>query len=99
MRSIGERSLRKRRLGFEVSHPFRDETAKWMGHGAVVVSSRYEKQQQKQPQVLQLRSGRQVCNLGFEVSHPFRDETAKWMGHGAFGVSCRCEEHKSQQPP
>src|SRR5258708_33208095 len=69
-----------------------------MGHGAVVVSSRCEQQQQKQPQVLRLRSGRQVCNLGFEVSHPFRDETAKWMGHGAELVSSRCKKQHSKNP-
>src|SRR5258708_28678048 len=66
----GSASQKATTVGFEVSHPFRDETAKWMGHGAVVVG-RLRKRQRR---------------LGFEVSHPFRDETTKWMGHGAGAV-------------
>ncbi len=67
-------------LAFDLSHPFRHETAKW-GTGAVARHS------VPRPCTFFLAQGREAsapfpAALAFDLSRPFRHETAKW-GTGA----------------
>jgi len=78
-----------RGLKFVVSHPFRDEAAKWMGHGRVWIDSEV-----LHPLVpVTALCGLVRWGLEFVVSHPFRDEAAERMGHG-----CVCTVRGTKVP-